>query len=287
MTNYAQILKRLPSWLYKTAAQLYIDRDFPRHLFIETTASCNLKCPYCPREQIKNHIDFEIFKEIIKEASLYGRRSFSLHLFGEPLLYPRLFEAIRYIKKINSGHTILLTTNGTLIHHFIDEIVLSDITKILWTWRPEAKFTDETKGRLRKWGRFCIRFIKEITPKEALEEWRDWPLREYRNLHNYGGEIDLAKFGSTVQSMGTSRWPCYHLWLAPAVAWNGNILICCSDPHQREILGHFPEMRIHEAWISIRLKEIRKSHLEGKFFGVCKDCDVWKSYPNLFFSWQH
>src|SRR5258708_3002683 len=112
ITKNTSILKKLPTVLYKTADQLYIDKNFPRHIFIETTAACNLSCDYCPREKRNDHIDFKLFKTIVDECSQYGPRSFSLHLFGEPLLYPFILDAIQYIKIKNRRHTILLTTNG-------------------------------------------------------------------------------------------------------------------------------------------------------------------------------
>ena len=222
ITKHAQLIKRLPRWLYRLGAQSYIDRKYPRHLFIETTALCNLSCNYCPRERINQHMDFNLFRGIIDEATKYGPRSFSLHLFGEPLLYPRINDAINYIKKRNRKHTVLLTTNGTKLNELFDSVRGAD--QILWSWRKEAKFTEETKEKLKKWGKFRVRFIKEVTTPEAYEEWKTWENKEVRSLHNYGGEIDLENFQSTPEEKLT-RWPCYHLWLAPAVSWDGKKIL--------------------------------------------------------------
>ena len=286
VTKYAQLFKNLPSWIYKPLAQAWIDKDFPRHLFIETTASCNLVCSYCPREKIKDHMDWETFQEIIDEASWYGSRSFSLHLFGEPMLYPRWFEAVRYIKSRNERHTVLFTTNGTMLEKGdnLSKLIDSGVDKVLWSWRPEVTFSEDTKRRLRSWGKFTVRIIEELTPNAAREEWKDWPSLEKRKLHNYGGEIDLSKFGA--ESTAGKRYPCYHLWYAPAVSWNGDLLICCSDPHKKEVIGNYEDMTITEAWNSEKMNKIRNSHLEGKYEGICKTCDVWKSYPDGFFDFQ-
>ena len=299
-TLHAQWLKRLPAPLYKAAAQAYIDKEYPRHLFIETTAACNLVCDYCPRERRSEHMDYHLFRQIIDEATVYGARSFSLHLFGEPTLYPQWRDAVAYIKRANRRHTVLLTTNGTTLNARVNDLVSSGVDLALWTWRPEAVFTPETKEKLRRWGKFRVRFIQEITPKEAYEEWAEWPNVEGRQLHNYGGTINVASFRTgdmerhtqgmrletTTRNNSPTRWPCYHLFLAPAVAWNGNILLCCADPHQKEVLGHFPEMSVHEAWTGEKLRAVRDSHLRGEYQGICTSCDVWKSYPDPFFSWQ-
>ena len=284
-TTHAQLAKRLPSWIWKLGSQSYIKKDFPRHIFIETTATCNLTCGYCPRLKIRQDMDFELFRQIVDEATGFGPRSFSLHLFGEPLLYPRIFEAVRYIKHRNKRHTILLTTNGTKINDCIDDFVSCGIDQAFWTWRPEARFRESTVLRLKQWGKFRVRFIKEITPKEALEEWKDWNNVEGRVIHNYGGNISLEKFGAT-STESTQRHPCYHLWLAPAVGWNGKILICCSDPHQKEVIGEFPNQSIAQAWNSEKLESIRASHLRGEYSGICATCDVWRNYPSMYFDFQ-
>lgn len=229
-------------------------------------------------------MDFGLFREIIDEASTHGARSFSLHLFGEPFLYPRLFDAIAYIKGRNKHHNILLTTNGTRINSNIDELVRSKVDQVFWTWRTEVRFKTITLLKLKTWGKFRVRFIDEITPKEAIEKWKNWGNLEHRSIHNYGGQIELSNYG--VQNTVTKRWPCYHLWLAPAVSWNGNILLCCSDPHQKEVLGKFPEQSVAEVWQGSKLAEIRDSHLRGEYGGICKNCDVWKSYPDIHFKFQ-
>ena len=307
ITTRAQWLKKLPPWAYKLGAQAWIDKTFPRHLFIETTASCNLSCSYCPRERRKDHMEWSTFQSIVDEATRYGSRSFSTHLFGEPLLYPKWKEAIEYIHSKNKHHTVLLTTNGTQLNREVDRLIGANPDQVLWSWRPEAVFTPETKEKLRKWAKFRVRFIEEVTPKEAYEEWADWPNVEGRKLHNYGGNIKTSLFKNIstedsglrtqplirtqdgqkiTSSTHSDRWPCYHLWLAPAVAWNGNILLCCADPHQKEVLGTFPKQTVAEVWQGDRLKAIRDGHLKGEYKGICEGCDVWKQYPDIFFKRQ-
>ncbi len=298
VTTQVPWLRKLPSWAYKGLAQSWIDVRFPRHLFIETTAACNLTCSFCPRERRGDHMAWELFTRVCDEAALYGPRSFSLHLFGEPLLYPRWFDAIRYIKQCNRGNTVLLTTNGTKLNKEVDRLIEANPDQVLWSWRLEAKFTPETKEKLRKWGKFRVRFIDEVTPPEARKEWENWPNVEGRKMHNYGGLIDTSRYqnstslsdaksaSTTLTEDSKQRWPCYHLWLAPAVAWNGNILLCCADSHHKEVLGTFPKDTVASIWQGKQLASVRESHLKGEYKGICEKCDVWKSFPDLFFQWQ-
>ena len=279
VTANTDVLKKLPSPLFKIAAQTFIDKEFPRHIFVETTSACQLSCEYCPREKRNEHMDFELFKNIIDEGTHYGPRSWSLHLFGEPLLYPRILDAIKYIKSKNKNHTILLTTNGILLNRFIDELVSLKVDKIIWSWRRN-NFTGETIQVLKKIG--LVRLLIEETPKEEFEKWKTFPRVEIKSLHNYGGNIDVSKWGIQESSL-PERYPCYHLWLAPAVRWNGEITFCCNIPTLgHEVLSKYPESSIQEAWKSERLKEIRQEHLNKVYKGACKNCTSWQAYPSIF-----
>lgn len=232
-------------------------------------------------------MDFELFKSIIDESAYYGPRSFSLHLFGEPLLYPKWQEAIEYIKKKNKRNTVLFTSNGTLFERYVDRLIKSDVDRVLWSWRPEAKWSESTQEKLKKWKAFTVRIIEEVTPKEAKEEFLKWPRVEQRSLHNYGGKINTSNFivkddRLTPENM---RWSCYHLFYAPAVSWDGDILICCADPKKESTIGKFPEVSIAHVWQSSVIKRLREEQLNGKYTGICEKCDIWKQYKNIF--WGH
>lgn len=222
---------------------------------------------------------FELFKEIIKEASQFGPRSFSLHLFGEPLLYPKIIEAIRYIKCSNKRHTVLLTTNGTLLNIYAKDIDSSGVDRVIWSYRKN-NFNENSLRLLRKKG--LVRLLIEETPKDEFNKWSKFPRVEIKHLHNYGGNIDTKKWGIKQDSL--KRWPCYHLWLAPAIRWNGEITMCCNVPKAgTEVLGVYPKNTLTEVWRGFKLKAMRQSHLDGQYNGACTNCDSYKAYPNIFF----
>lgn len=239
-------------------------------------------------------MDFGLFKQIIDECTQYGPRSFSLHLFGEPLLYSRILEAIDYIKQKDKRHTVLLTTNGTLLNKFAKSILATGCDRVIWSYRKN-NFNDDSINLLRRIG--IVRLLVEETPKEEFEKWKTFPRVEVKHLHNYGGNIDVSKWGletkvlgerdSNDESDGGGRYPCYHLWLAPAIRWNGGITICCNDPHGKEVLGTYSDIfNLRDAWSSDHIKAIRESHLSGEYKGLCVGCNVWKTYPDMFFGFQ-
>lgn len=233
-------------------------------------------------------MDWNLFKEIVDECSQYGPRSFSCHLFGEPLLYPKIIEAIKYIKQKNRRHTILLTTNGLLLNRFTDELKSAKVDRIIWSYRKN-KFDDKSISLLKSIG--IVRLLIEETPKEEFEKWSKFPRVEIKHVHNYGGEIDLQRIYGNVRQGNRdeiTRYPCYHLFLAPAVRWNGQIVQCCDDPHGKSVFGTYGLNGVNLAsyWRSEKLHKNRESHKRGEYLGICKTCDVWKTYPDLFFSFQ-
>ena len=227
-------------------------------------------------------MDYELFKSIVDEASYYGPRSFSLHLFGEPLLYPRIIDSIKYIKQRNRRNTVLLTTNGVLLNRYVKDLDASGVDRIIWSYRKN-NFNAYSHSLLRRKG--LIRLLIEETPKEEFEKWSRYPRVEIKHLHNYGGNIDTAKWGLT-QDRSTERYPCYHLWLAPAIRWNGEITRCCDDPHGRASVGTYGQLTLRDYWTSSRLRTLREEQLGGKYTGICANCNVWNTYRDMFFGVQ-
>jgi radical SAM protein with 4Fe4S-binding SPASM domain len=266
LTTFAPLLKKLPGPLYRWLGRKWINYEYPRHIFVELTSNCQLRCSYCPRPRVSHQLPYELLEKIVEEASLFGKVSFSLHLFGEPLLYPRIIEVIDYIK--DRGHGVILTTNGILLERLLreHESVLRRIDKIIWSHKKKIKVPEAFKT----WKNFTVRFFEE--------EDKSWPRRESRSFHNYGGQPHLHKF--IAPSTEKQRYPCYHPFLAPAVRYNGDIVICCADPEGKSAVGNIKDMSLAEAWK--KMEWIRQQHLAGVYRGICEKCDVWKSYPSLF-----
>ncbi len=298
---------------YKFLIQKTIDYDFPTHLFIESTSACNLRCEMCPRTHgntLIGNMDFELFKKIIDEAKQYGPRSFCLHLFGEPLLAPKIMEMIGYIKKSNPNNAILLTTNATLLtEEKAKDLVKYQVDKVSISFTSPDKETylqktgvdrlEQTEKNIEKlieirneaesskpliFVRMIVEKDTEKQTRQFLEKWRDKKvIVELRDMHNYGGNID-----KTHVKKAKKRYPCYHLWLSPAIHWNGDVSICCDDYNRKALLGNIERQTMHQIWTGEKIKHYRKLHLQGKYnkIPVCENCDVWNIYSDLFFKWQ-
>lgn len=298
---------------YKFFARRMISYDFPSHIFLETTSACNLKCNYCARTDrntLIGYMSFDLAKKIIDEANNYGSRTFSLHLFGEPLLSPNFTEIIKYIKRSNKKNTILLTTNGTLLtKNKAEEIIDAGVDKISISFPSTIKDNykkittlDQLEAveknilglvELKKIHRtikpqIYVRMIMSDINKGEEElfknKWQNKNVNiEVKSLHNYGGYTPSSNARQKKISQ-IKRYACYHLWFSPAIHWNGDISICCNDWGRETLLGNANQQTIHEIWNSEKIKTYRKYHLEGAYGKVplCGKCDVWSTYEDIF-----
>jgi radical SAM protein with 4Fe4S-binding SPASM domain len=266
ITNYTQYSHWLPNWLFKLMAKFYIDYKYPMHIYIETTTRCNLTCPHCPRPKIEEDMSWITFAKIIAECQAYGPRSFSLHGFGEPTMDKDLAVRMKFIKQLNPRNNVILTTNGVVINN--EAYDLAD--KIIITYREP----------------FNLDKYKPWKPKIMIRNFTDVPVPgtwicETKQYHNFGGNV--PQYGTTVPKDRT-RYPCYHLWLSPMIAWNGDILLCCNSPLHKgdSVLGNIGSNSIAEMWNSEKLKQKREEQKNGEYNGICRNCNVWLTYPRLF-----
>ena len=85
-------------------------------LELELSRICNLGCLYCYASSgipLNGELNFEEILSVIDQAIELGARKIIIIGGGEPLLYPKIFEVIDYIR--NQNISADLFTNGTLI----------------------------------------------------------------------------------------------------------------------------------------------------------------------------
>src|SRR3990172_1700346 len=91
--------------------------SYPDRMYIESTNVCNLSCIMCPNgtsgmKRPKGYMDFELFKRIVNEMAPHVETT-TLHIWGEPLLHPKIIDMISYCKAKSLPCEI--STNATLL----------------------------------------------------------------------------------------------------------------------------------------------------------------------------
>ncbi|MAF13887.1 MAG: hypothetical protein CMI53_03270 [Parcubacteria group bacterium] len=297
----------------KLLVQGLIDYEFPVHIFMELTSACNYLCLMCPRTKpgtLVGHMEIDVIKKIVDEASKYGGKSFSLHGFGEPFMAKNFDFAVKYIKEKHPQNNILLTSNGSritddkakkIVEAGVDNIYISFTspdreTAIKKVGVDQLEISEKNINNLirikkelnSKTPKIYVRLIVDAETKPQTEEfvnrWKDKDVTvELREVHNYGGEIEQR-----IEKKLPTRHPCYHLWFAPMIHWNGDFSICCDDWPRKAVLGSIKNQSINEIWNSRKIKEFRKLHLSGQYdkMSLCKNCNVWSEYNDFFFKHQ-
>jgi radical SAM protein with 4Fe4S-binding SPASM domain len=90
---------------------------WPRLVFWETTAACNLVCSHCRRTDVADQVTPDELstleaESMIDELSAWGR-TILVFSGGEPLMRPDIFRLMSYANE--KGVIVALATNGTLI----------------------------------------------------------------------------------------------------------------------------------------------------------------------------
>ncbi|MCC7574142.1 radical SAM protein [Candidatus Woesearchaeota archaeon] len=105
---------------------------------VKPVTGCNLNCVFCSiSEGINNKKDLVVelnylIQEFKRLASIKKKPiEANIGPQGEPLLYPRIIELVREIKKINNVETVSINTNGTLLNEeLIDKLKEAGLTRI-------------------------------------------------------------------------------------------------------------------------------------------------------------
>ena len=89
-----------------------------KKVYVEITNVCNMHCSFCIQNQrIQHFMTLDEFKHIIQEIKPFTNMIY-LHVLGEPLLHPLLFDFMQIANE--HGLYVQMTTNGTLLEQRLE-----------------------------------------------------------------------------------------------------------------------------------------------------------------------
>lgn len=265
---------------------------------VELTSRCVKKCAMCGRRKIEkeypelaNWGDMPIGM-VRAIAEQIPRGVFvQLHNNGEPLLYPKLGEAIVLFSQCYTG----LDTNGKLLIEkkydlsFLDTLTISVIQD-----DPEGeeqvniveKYLLILSGSTSLRPLVTFRLLGDVTIRGpvyySLAKEYDCKVAR-RVLHSPNGSRDYEK-PVTIPETGV----CQEMLHKLSIDRFGNVSPCVRfDPHGKNILrqlGERPVSRenpfsttLNDIWESVERQSWIQAHLEGRREDVplCKDCHYW------------
>ncbi len=279
---------------------------FPRSIVLELTNACTLRCWMCPRTtSMKRDVgmmDFDLLKSVVDEMSVENVAAVTLHGFGESLLYPKFFEAVKYIKDKCPATKIALSTNCTLLNDAVNiRLVDSGLNMLILSVDGSTK---ETYEKMRIGGDFekvissvkhlllqkkdrpdsglsiSIQIIGTYETADEIQDFVDmWKpflsenvyisVKKYGDFAGHVGEIDAHKALPDYNAM-----PCDVFWRQAVVLWDGTVSVCCADFDGDLSAGKMPENSLREIWNGDKLLMFRNGIASKTYegLGFCKRC---------------
>lgn len=286
-------------------------------LNIEIASGCNENCIYCWYAANGLHrnikmIDEQLFKRVAKEAHGLGITDIGLYITSEPLLNPKVYEYVSYLKKEIGFPYVYISTNGILCtpenlerlakagidsikfsisggtresfyqHHGVDkfELVLENL-KYAYEYRQKNGLS---------YGLYLFSILTRFNHHEkALIEERFSPYVDeiiFTDVVNgvikiKGLEEYLMKDKDVRSRAGESRTlPCAALFKRIYVDVEGYLLACCDvvDEHSRMIDLHHQSLQ--DAVYSEKMIRLRNMHLQKNIgHTICNRCIFGKEEP--------
>jgi hypothetical protein len=237
-------------------------------------------------------MDLDLFKAIIDAAPFV--KDVHPNSRGEPLLYPHLFEAIKYCK--DKGKRVQFYTNGSLVNRRkavkllnvgLDRIVFSiddcnpkrfelsrsglDFYAILRNVRRLVTLRDAIFSPMQISVRATLTNLNREHQTEIKEFWSFVDdFRFVPQIDVLPSEIVKSKLYTTERTLF-----CPDPFRVVAVRWDGQPVICCNDWYDNYPIGPKLDIRVSEASILRVFKEtklIGRQMLRGNMPAICAGC---------------
>jgi len=197
----------------------------PSVVYLVVNSVCNLRCKMCD-VGLQNK-DSQFYKNMIKQGTLSLKKfkqiidkikKFRAEIAitsTEPLLYPHLIPAIRYIKR--NGLACQLTTNGALLSHYAKQLVNAGLDKLYISIDGPAEVHDKIRGVKGTFKRLDrgIQLVKECK-KQRNTSYPQICSNTVVMEDNYDRLVETVRL---LRSIGIEHIMISHLnWVTPLMA---------------------------------------------------------------------
>lgn len=291
---------------------------YPDRIYLELTNNCNFQCIMCPNgrglmKRERGFMDYELAKKIIDEMAPHVQ-TIVLHIWGESLLHPRIFDIIKYCQKYNIRTE--LSTNTSLLNEKISrDIIYSGLSMIYLcvdgiskeTYEHVRKNGDYEKAvanvedflrikneKNRKEPIVNLQIIAMSETKNDIEKFKNrWTIKGVDNINikpldTWGGQIDeINALNANGINRLTKRFHCPNLWYHVHIYWDGTLICCDRDFDAKYPLGDVID-GVMKIWNGPKMQELRKKHIKQDLSDIpsCGNCSEWHWWkPTLFSSY--
>lgn len=237
---------------------------------IELTNHCNLACKMCPHSKMtrqKGYMSLGLFKKIVDESVRLRWPVHWLHHFGEPLLFPRLREALIYLKK-NSDWNFGISTNCVALNEKNRELLYKHARRVrLCIDSTRKRVYEQLRGENYEIARNNAIAFLDLVEKRDSPEIEIQILNTRLNPNEHYPDNSLFFHKKAIQYPDTPNFSFTKKVCDPkkrnelCILWTGELSWCCHDYNGENIFAKFNG--------SIPLNELWKKE---KVFNLCKRC---------------
>jgi MoaA/NifB/PqqE/SkfB family radical SAM enzyme len=290
----------------------------PDRMYIESTNACNLRCVMCPTglglvERAKGFMDYDLFTHIVDEMAPHVKTT-TLHIWGEPLLHPRIYDMIAYChdhglhSEISSNATLLNEESGRRI---LDAglgaiyLCLDGVSRETYEQVRRRGDFEETRENILRFAemkskrgdgpRVSVQII-DIKPTAAeIDEFtRIWNVPGVDRVHvkafdSWASQVDeineLRSEHNGGRVIPARRYHCPNLWYHVHIYWDGTLVCCDRDFNALYPLDNVKD-GVMKAWNGPRMVGLRRKHLLNSLDDVpsCSHCVEWSWWKPTPFS---
>ncbi|MBI4319117.1 MAG: radical SAM protein [Chloroflexi bacterium] len=287
----------------------------PDRMYLESTNVCNLSCVMCPSgrnlmSRPKGFMSFDLFRSIVDEMARRVQVT-TLHIWGEPLLHPQIFDMIAYCRK--AGLHSEISTNATLLDRQRGRALISagvgtvylcldGVQKQTYEMIRQGADFEQTRSNIAAFldlknsvGRetpYVNLQIIEMRPTMAeIDEFhKQWRLPGVDHINvkafdSWGNQVEqITGLGANGHLTPARRFRCPNLWYHVHIYWDGMLVSCDRDFDATYPLGNVSS-GVMKAWNGERMALLRRKHVLSQLADVpaCSNCVEWSWWkPGIF-----
>ena len=268
--GYFRLVKRQPSLArvhhfcirIRNRLRYGVDNSFMFNVIeFELNSDCNRRCRYCPNVSAKRpagYMEDHLFRKLIDELgemNYEGRVSY--HFYGEPLLDERLPDFVDYTKRVVPNARAVLFTNG-------DFLTLESFRNLLRRGLDSVFITQHDDA---------------LPPNLRMIQAQATPEERQRLGLRLIGEVELCNRGGLIEAMDRPAaplpLPCTLGLSLLVVTKDGNVVRCCNDYFETEVVGNVRNRSLREVWADENVNSFREALSRGdrSTSALCRNCN--------------
>ncbi len=264
---------------------------------LELTNHCNLRCPMCTlgtMERPAGFIEPDLFREVVDQSRRFGIEVDWFHIYGEPLLHPRIEELMAYFREHGLGLGGI-STNGLILNRhrihvlrtYCTEVLVAvdsvreDVYRVLRANNRFHELCDKVKLLIDQAAgtglRITIQYLQtRLNPDETQADFEAvfgrHPHVTYftKITEQFAGGEDFTL--RELPRLPKQNCPKLHHFLG--ILANGECVTCCYDVDGEQSVGNVRESSILELWNGERRRRQLRDSAAGDFSALplCDKC---------------